>query len=276
VRLRSTEELELERLASLPAFHVLNRVGGIKPGGIVLLEARLDNAPQPALVAQRFGRGRAAAMLVGDLWRWDLQRPEPAKSDLGTAWRQVLRWLVADVPRPVELSLSRDQGSDTVRMDAMLRDGAFELVHNARVRLEVAPPNGEAFELEATPTDEAGRWTAAFVPREAGPHRVSLRALGEDGAELGVDEAGWVAEPDIAEFRRLDADLDLLGQVAARTRGSVLTPEDLASFARDLAGREVPITEEELDPIWHRWWIFFLALSCFCAEWGVRRFQGMP
>ena len=41
-----------------------------------------------------FGQGRAAALLVGDLWRWSLRRPDDAngkaEDDLGKAWRQIV------------------------------------------------------------------------------------------------------------------------------------------------------------------------------------------
>lgn len=43
---------------------------------------------RPAPFAQRFGKGRSAALTLGDLWRQDLGRPDPAMSDLGAAWRQ--------------------------------------------------------------------------------------------------------------------------------------------------------------------------------------------
>lgn len=278
VRLRSTEDLEQERLAAMPPFRTLNRVGEVKPGGSVLIEARdVAGNTRPALVAHRFGRGRSAAMLVGDLWRWDLHRAEPAVSDLGTAWRQVLRWLVADVPRRVELEASRGERSGEIELTATLRDPAFEAVHNARVTLEISPPGGETFELDATPSATAmGAWVTSFVPRASGPYRARLRARGEDQSELGRAETGWVSAPETDEFRSLEPDRALLADLAQRTGGSLLAPDELADFVSDLARQEVPITQEELDPLWHRWWVFFLALACLCVEWGVRRFQGLP
>lgn len=64
-------------------------------------------ATRPALVVQPFGRGRTAALLVGDLWRWDLRREEHTQSDLEKSWRQTASWLVADVPQPVEVETRR-------------------------------------------------------------------------------------------------------------------------------------------------------------------------
>ncbi len=99
VRLRKTEDEEQKRLDGMPPFLVLNQARGIKPGAMILSEVR-DQAGRtaPALVSQPFGKGRVAALLIGDLWRWGLHRADPAESDQERAWRQTIRWLVADVP----------------------------------------------------------------------------------------------------------------------------------------------------------------------------------
>ena len=64
--------------------------------------------------------------------------------------------------------------------------------------------------------------------------------------------------------------------MAERTGGSVVETDALDAFAAGLVHAEVPITEEELDPLWHRWWVFSLAALLLCAEWGVRRYRGLP
>lgn len=278
VRLRSTEEAERERLAELTSFRTLNRVGEPKPGAQVLMVARNTASElRPALVAQRFGKGRSAALALGDLWRWDLARPDPAVSDLGAAWRQLLRWLVAEVPGRVELGVVAGAGEGVHVLRAALRDEDFAAVRDATLTLLVTPPDGLAFELSAAPsTTEPGVWEAEFVPRASGPWRAELVASAPDGSALGADEAGWVLESVADEFVRLAPDRAGLAELARRTGGELLAPEDLDAFAADLARRDVPITEERLDPLWHRWWVFLLALACFCAEWGVRRFHGMP
>ena len=99
VRSRKTEDEERQRLAAMPAFHTLSHVGNIKPGAVVLADA-VDpfGNRSPALVAQQFGSGHVAALLIGDLWRWGMRRADPAESDLDRSWRQTVRWLVGDVP----------------------------------------------------------------------------------------------------------------------------------------------------------------------------------
>ena len=70
LRVRETEAAEKKRFAAMPAFSTINRVGDVKPGASLLAELSNEEGQQPALAVQRYGKGRTAAMLVGDLWRW--------------------------------------------------------------------------------------------------------------------------------------------------------------------------------------------------------------
>ena len=56
---------------------------------------------------QRFGEGRVGALMVGDLWRWGM-RDEEARKDLERSWRQMMRWLVVDVPDRIEIVARAD------------------------------------------------------------------------------------------------------------------------------------------------------------------------
>src|SRR6185436_17592928 len=62
LRLRGEEDAERQRLAVMPEFQTLNAVRGIKPGATILARAAVGETTVPALVEQRFGRGRAAAL----------------------------------------------------------------------------------------------------------------------------------------------------------------------------------------------------------------------
>jgi hypothetical protein len=56
--------------------------------------------------------------------------------------------------------------------------------------------------------------------------------------------------------------------------------DELASFARELPSREVPITTTQIKPVWDLPGIlpavFLLTLICFAGEWALRRWKGMP
>ncbi len=99
-------------------------------------------------MAQPFGKGRVAALLIGDLWRWGLHRENPAESDLERAWRQTIRWMVADVPARVEVS-ARPEGRHEFAGRGPARPGPRRRIPAARQR-------------EGQPEDHA--------PRRRGPH----------------------------------------------------------------------------------------------------------
>ncbi|MDQ3624675.1 MAG: glutamine amidotransferase, partial [Verrucomicrobiota bacterium] len=67
-RLRANEPEEKARLGAMPHFEVYNRVGDPKPAAMVVASVTDGRTEYPAIVTQRFGRGRTAALLVGDWW----------------------------------------------------------------------------------------------------------------------------------------------------------------------------------------------------------------
>ena len=94
VRLRKTEDEDQKRLDGMPAFLTLNQARGIKPGAMILSEVRDQSGrTAPALVAQPFGKGRVAALMIGDLWRWGLRRPtRPTATRGGRGGRRSAGW----------------------------------------------------------------------------------------------------------------------------------------------------------------------------------------
>ncbi len=285
VRLRETEPEETARLESMPPFGVLNPVRELKPGASLLATVTDEQGRQlPALATQRFGRGRSAALMVGDFWRWGMRDPA-ARQDLEKAWRQLARWLVADVPRRVELTVEPAPGEAPggVRLLVRARDAQFQALDEARVTLEVArvalgtnaaaPP----VRLTAEPAaGEAGCYEALFVAREPGGYRALAQVNDAAGAEVGRAEIGWSADLEAEEFRTLEPNTALLEELARRTGGEVVPAARLADFARSLPQRRAPVMESWSRPAWHTPALLALALACFVAEWGLRRWRGWP
>lgn len=280
VRVRSTEEEELKRLAEMPAFKTLNRVSAIKPGASALARAKNeDGSVSPALVVQRFGRGRAAALLVGDVWRWHVGRKSHEDAEPARAWRQAVRWLVAETPKRVEASAERDEDdpNQPVRVLVKAFDEAYKPLDNAAVRVTVTPPDAKPIELAAEPVDAtSGVYAATYVPRTAGPYRAEVVAAAADASEIGRRTIGWTAEPAADEFRTLTPNRALLERIAQETGGEVLELDALDEFVETLPNRKIPITEPVIYPVWHRWAMFFAVVGLLVCEWGLRRWKGLP
>jgi hypothetical protein len=96
-----------------------------------------------------------------------------------------------------------------------------------------------------------------------------------DGLEVGRAQTGWSADPAAEEFRSLRPNRALLEQLARQTGGEVVAADKLAAFVDKLPSRNAPITESVTTPLWHQPLVFLLALACFAAEWGLRRWKGM-
>ncbi|MEX0718755.1 MAG: glutamine amidotransferase [Planctomycetaceae bacterium] len=165
-------------------------------------------------------------------------------------------------------------GSVSIRVH--VRDAEHRPLDGGTVRVTIEPPSGEPLELLAEPSlARPGMYEIEYVPRVAGAYRVRAVANDGDGEEIGADESGWAREPDATEFARIEPDRELLRELAKRTGGRLLSPEELPAFARGLPMTDVPVTERVATPLWHRSWLFLLVLGCLAGEWGLRRRRGL-
>jgi uncharacterized membrane protein len=279
VRTRNTEEEERKRLAAMPHFQTLSRVGRIKPGAVTLAEVSDDEGNNvPALVSQTFGKGHVAALLIGDLWRWHMRRASAEESDLERSWRQTARWLVSDVPSRVEVSVrpKAESSAPAVEIVVRVRDAEYRPLDNAKVALKITLPDKGAITLEAEPDGrEAGLYATTYVPKHPGAHRFVAAATSPDGVTVGERETGWAAQPAADEFARLTPDRDFLATLASKTGGEVVEGDSLDSFVASLPSRKAPISEQWTSPLWHNPFYFLIAVVCLSAEWGLRRVNGL-
>lgn len=279
VRLRRTEAEERERLAGQPAFRSFHRLGDVKPGASILASV-VDGSQHryPALVTQAFGEGRVAALLLGDVWRWGME-DEARRADMERWWRQVFRWLVADVPRFVQVETSWDHEGLAIRtVQVRVRRKDFQPEENATVELRVSEAGNDSAEpasLIAAPSlDEPGLYVAKVPLMHPGAYRVEARVSGAGGESLGQEEAGWSWNPSGAEFASLQAKPEPLRRIAATTGGRLLQRGDLDGFLRELPRMAMPVQETWTRPLWHQPAMFLLVLGCLLGEWALRRWRG--
>jgi hypothetical protein len=289
-RLRATEADEHTRLAAMPPFEVLNPIRESKPGASILATVSdTENHTYPALVVQRFGAGAVATLMVGDLWRWGI-KDEPMQKDLAKSWRQLVRWLVSEVPGRVTVEAQATEDPTQVRLIVKARDEEFKPLDNAAARLTIRsvrllPQSGEAsnastntaaLDLVAEPSStEPGKYEATYVLRDSGAYRVEAVVTQPDGHVTGRAAAGWAADPAVDEFRSLKPNRALLETIARRTGGEIVAMADLPDFVRRLPQRAAPITESVSEPLWRRPMVFLFVLGCFIADWGIRRWKGL-
>jgi hypothetical protein len=276
VRRRKAEAQEIERIQQLPAFEILNGVAGIKPAASVLAWGVGDSQKRPALVTQRYGSGRSGAVLGGDLYRWGIGDPTRG-TDLAKFWRQTARWLVADVPRPVELSVKLDDAYASCVLTVHVRDAQAHAVEDAEVEIKVRRV-GESAAASVVLRAEATAEPGTFAVEYPGGGRSGLvgeaTARNSNGEFLGTSSFGWVQDSAEFEFRSVSCDRKAMELLAAKTGGEVLRIEQLNRLPQRL--KKVPNLKDELrtKPLWHTGVVFGLALLCLCGEWLIRRNNG--
>jgi uncharacterized membrane protein len=282
-RLRDNEQDEQQRLSAMPAFRVLNRLGVAKPGARVVATVGEESDGQfPALVVQRYGSGRSAALTIGDVWRWGMKQPD-MRDDMNKFWRQTLRWLVADVPNRISFQAAhkRDRANQPVVFDVRVRDKDFEPMDDVSIAIEVRDPNDQTVKLSAQPVlSETGFFEAVYVPRRDGSYYARAVVTDADGLELGDAETGWTVDLEAREFQSIRTNRPLLERIARQTGGRVVELDALESFARDLPSLNAPVMDTWIRPLWDLRGImpavFLFVLICFVGEWALRRWKGMP
>ncbi len=283
-RLRDNEADERGRIEQMPAFEVLNKVRGLKPGASMIASVRDERGTEaPALAIQRFGRGRTAALMVGDMWRWGM-KDETSHADMDRAWRQLVRWLINDVPNRVQATIEplAADANGAVSVQVRVRDEKFQPVDDATVTIEIEPvvfdgQTANNLKLEAEPSlGEPGLYQATYVPRHTGGFKATAAVKSGAGADLGQAAAGWSADLAAEEFRSLTPNRALLEDIARKTGGRVIAAGELEAFAKELPQAKAPVMETWSYPAWHTPLMFAFALGCLLAEWGVRRWKGMP
>ena len=282
-RLRNNEQDEQQRLSAMPAFRVLNRLGAVKPGARVVATVGDDSDGQfPAMVVQRYGSGRSAALTIGDIWRWGMKQPD-MRDDMNKFWRQTLRWLVADVPNRIsfQAAQNRDQANQPVVFQVRVLDKAFEPMNDVSIAIEVHDPNNQTIKLTAEPAlNETGLFEAVYVPRRDGSYLARAVVTDTDGLELGDAETGWAVDLEAREFQSIRTNRPLLERIASQTGGRVVELDGLESFARSLPGLNAPVMDTWIRPLWDLQGIlptvFVFILICLVGEWALRRWKGMP
>ncbi|WP_437206374.1 glutamine amidotransferase [Planctomicrobium sp. SH664] len=277
-RLRDNEVEERQRLKETAALTQLNATRSLKPGARLMAEVQsADGKTYPALVVQQYGRGRSAAVLGGDLWKWSMRSTPEAPDDAGKSWRQMIRWLVGDVPRRLELTteaVTRGIYPATL-LKIRVRDAEFQPQDSARLDILVEQPDGKQVPLSAEPSlNEAGLFEVEVVSRLAGPYLARVSLPGDEGLPPMKQESGWTSDPLREEFRQVGLNVPLLETLARKTDGEVVRFSELDDLSTRLLRQDLPVMQTETTPLWHQPWLLMLVMMLLATEWGLRRWRG--
>jgi uncharacterized membrane protein len=277
-QIAGSEAASAARWPELPSLTSVNAIHSVKPGATVLLSGS-DNRrrEQVVLAAQRYGRGKAIAQTVQDSWLWQMHATMSLEDQTHeNYWRQMLRWLVDDVPDTVDLHTvsERVEPGETVTLVADVVDRAFVELNDASVTAVVSGPGGEQ-EVGVQWTGERnGEYRASFTPNGEGLYTVRVDAT-RGGTTIGSSVTQVRAVPSDAEYFDASMQAGRLERIAEETGGQFYTAANVAGLPEDLqyTGRGVTTVEER--ELWHMPIVLIALLALLCGEWALRRKAGL-
>jgi hypothetical protein len=179
----------------------------------------------------------------------------------------------AESPPREQVETSNDEGADDEAEIEVARAEASE--ESATDEPESSAPPVLTLTAEAS-LEEAGVYSAVFVPQDPGAWTLTASALTSDSETLEADEAGVLFDPEVDEFRQPGVNREFLGQLAEQTGGELVEAEQLDEFVSELQNRPAPVMTTWTMPLWDQPYVFLVVLGCLLGEWGLRRTKGLP
>lgn len=272
---------------ALPQLEGINLVARARPDAVVLathprLRTR-DGEPMPLIVAGEYGQGRVLTVGTDSLWRWGFvaaARPGDDGRHYSELWENSIRWLIQD-PELRHLRVESDAveyGPDApVRLSVRLLGRDYTPLAGGDVRIEVQrgsdATQAEAVASEVIEVDDAGRGRTELPPLAPGVYRVTASA--DLGGRPATARDIFLVRDTGAELDRPAAKDSLLREIAQVTGGTYLGAIDELPADLPLAEPRIVRVDRRADvELWSRPLLFFLALLCLGAEWGLRQRSG--
>jgi len=264
----SDSESENERLwAELPEIADHQQLGPLRPAATTLLGVNVDGRIQPLLVTQPYGKGQSYILATGGTWRWQMSLPV-ADMRHETFWRQLTRGLVANSPRPFELT-SRVQNEE-ISVRAQVRDPDAEENQGLEISAVVSSENSDVVSLDLQPVaGQPGVYEASFAPNQTGLY--SIEAISRVGESLVSATTTAVRYDEGQEIFNVRQNRSLLERISLLTGGQYWSPEQWDEIPEAISYSTAGITEQQISYLWDAPFFFLLLILLKTAEWLLRR-----
>ncbi len=253
--------------SELPEVADYQNLGPLRPAATTLLEVSVGGRNQPLLVTQPYGRGQSYILATGGTWRWQMSLPlEDMRHE--TFWRQLGRNLVANSPRPFELSATVQNEDIVVR--AEMRDPEDEINQGVAITAVASSDTGELVNMELLPVaGQPGVYQSSFSPASNGLYSIeAITRKGEDLVSSTQTAARFDQGQETFDIRQNRA---LLQRISAATGGKYWTPAQWGEIGPAIAYSSAGITEQQISFLWDAPFFFLLLLALKTTEWLLRR-----
>jgi uncharacterized membrane protein len=278
-QLASSGDQNRKRWDAAPALAGFNPTFDLKPGASALAQGIAPDArgQSPVLLAfQRFGRGKSVAFAASNSWRWRMEQ-EHSDNFYDLFWRQMLRWLVSDVPDPVAITAEKHSYSmeESVVFHADANDPTFLPLNNVRFAVQVKAPSGQTSPAELSwDVEKDGAYSGAYKPLEMGIYEVTAEAFQGD-KNLGTARTNFRVADSTEEFHNAAMNASLLKRLSSQTGGRYYLPDHAQSLAEDISYTDKGASRLEEKDLWDMPFLFLLLAGVISIEWIFRKRRGL-
>ena len=257
-----------------------------KPESDVLGFVRIQNVTtnEPLIVTRRLNHYRSLAVLGYGIWRWQLlaEGNHPGGGVLQPFIANAIRWLTTkEDEKPVQVIATKElfDGSEPVRFLSQVYDQGYNPIENAEVKVAIRGEGGVQRELFLSPSGH-GRYEGDAGLLPAGRYSfVGTATLGGQNPVVGADTGRFTVGEVNVEFTETRMNVSLLRQIAHRTGGTMVFPENIKGLLDPLATSDAlksaeASTSYDLTP-WRNPYLISIVVLIFSLEWFLRKRNGM-
>lgn len=261
---------------SLPPLYWSLEPGRRKPGAIPLAvqSGRFgQDGKIPVLVWQRIGNGQVLFQATDELWQWRQGREDEVYGRYwGQAIRQLCRAKLLGNDQSIHLSSDRPVYTlgDTIRLQAR-NPGAIDSGASSDALVAIVErPGGERRRM---PLQKVGNEVVEFetnwMSDQSGPYRAWIE---DDSNDAEKNACRFRVEIPNRELKQRAADHRDLQDTARISQGQYYHWAKADPMGNDLpAGRPVAESSTIQYPLWNRWELLLVLLTCLTAEWILRK-----
>ena len=269
-------EKSIARWQTLPPLTIVNPIRQVKPGATLLLTSTPQAQQDPFVImaSQRYGRGKVIAFAVQNSWIWQMHQDiELDDQTHEILWRQLLRWLVEDVPAQIGLSLSSQNihSGGTINVRSEVLEFGEKPDAPRQLHAVLTAPTGLEQVKPLTPhPSEPGVYETEIAVNDPGDYLLHIE-LEQAEKVIRSSESRFSVTDEGSEYYRSEMNEKLLRKLAADTGGDFFNVNEADELANALKANQRGTTTLIRHELWDMPSIFLLLVLFLCAEWGYRR-----
>lgn len=191
-----------------------------------------------------------------------------------------IKWLmVTDDKRKFKVAPSKRifSGSEPIIFKGQVYDDSYNPVPGVDIKLSLTAPNGKQNDYYLNEPSEA-QYILELFNLEEGTY--SYKAEGrKNEVAVGTDQGQFSIGKSNVEHFQLQADRDMMQQIALRTGGEFIYARDLGELPdkiKALPGLKPVVDYKKANTPFHQfWWVLLLMLLMLSVEWIVRKLYSL-